>query len=279
MREAQVRQPPGMNLGPGPEAGVDPPVTEQKRLQMLALLAQVLHGRFPSPHQIANGFVSRVGNPNGRQLAGAMQSGQRERIPTIGLDALARPFRDQRGSDDGAVMPEIRDLPLQAIAGRPGLITEQQPAVLPASFVTSRRTAPGVCSMSPRNRTSPWRPSSAKATEIFNLEASRPTKTALSWCMARPLCVRLGAGPSGATLVRRIARDEPPPLRQRTYGLPDVRGPMPAIHGVVRWREARKTVRLRRERLSEKNAMRDPWIRARCLSCGNIRAMPFPLGT
>src|SRR5829696_5002658 len=76
--------------------------------------------------------------------------------------------------------------------------------------------------MSPRNRTSPWRPSSAKATEIFNLEASRPTKTALSWCMARPLCVRLGAGPSGATLVRRIARDEPPPLRQRTYGLPDV---------------------------------------------------------
>src|SRR5829696_2936281 len=75
--------------------------------------------------------------------------------------------------------------------------------------------------MSPRNRTSPWRPSSARATEIFNLEASRPTKTALSCCMARPLCVRLGAGPSGATLVRRIARDEPPPLRQRTYGLPD----------------------------------------------------------
>src|SRR4051812_26408367 len=76
--------------------------------------------------------------------------------------------------------------------------------------------------MSPRKRTSPWRPSSARATEIFILEVSRPTKTALSCCMARPLCVRLGAGPSGATLVRRIARDEPPPLQQRTYGLPDV---------------------------------------------------------
>src|SRR4051794_14655190 len=58
--------------------------------------------------------------------------------------------------------------------------------------------------------------------EIFILEVSRPTKTALSCCMARPLCVRLGAGPSGATLVRRIARDEPPPLQQRTCGLPDV---------------------------------------------------------
>src|SRR3982751_3568140 len=76
--------------------------------------------------------------------------------------------------------------------------------------------------MSPRKRTSPWRPSSARATEIVILEVSRPTKTALSCCMARPLCVRLGPGPSGATLVRRIARDEPPPLQQRTYGLPDV---------------------------------------------------------
>src|SRR3954468_7578606 len=76
--------------------------------------------------------------------------------------------------------------------------------------------------MSPRKRTSPWRPSSPRATEIFILEVSRPTKTALSCCMARPLCVRLGTGLSGATLVRRIARDEPPPLQQRTYGLPDV---------------------------------------------------------
>src|SRR4051812_41982841 len=73
--------------------------------------------------------------------------------------------------------------------------------------------------MSPRKRTSPWRPSSARATEIFILEVSRPTKTALPCCMARPLCVRLGAGPSGATLVRRIARDEPPLLQKRTYGL------------------------------------------------------------
>src|SRR6185369_5846289 len=76
--------------------------------------------------------------------------------------------------------------------------------------------------MSPRKRTSPWRPSSAKATEIVILEVSRPTKAALSCCMARLRCVRLGTGPSGATLVPRIARDEPPPLQKRTYGLPDV---------------------------------------------------------
>src|SRR4051812_23737323 len=85
-----------------------------------------------------------------------------------------------------------------------------------------RRTASGVWSMSPRKRTSPWRPSSARATEIFILEVSRPTKAALSCCMARLLCARLGTGLSGATLVCRIVRDEPPPLQQRTYGLPDV---------------------------------------------------------
>src|SRR3954466_7459144 len=76
--------------------------------------------------------------------------------------------------------------------------------------------------MSPRKRTSPWRPSSARAAEIFILEVSRPTKTALSCCMARPRWVRLGTGLSGATLARRIPRDEPPPLQKRTYGLPDV---------------------------------------------------------
>src|SRR4051794_36544047 len=104
-----------------------------------------------------------------------------------------------------------------------GLSTPAQSSrpYLPASFVTSRRTASGVWSTSPRNRTAPWRPSSARATEIFLLEVSRPTKTALSCCMARPRCVRLGTGLSGATLVRRIARDEPPPLQQRTYGLPE----------------------------------------------------------
>src|SRR4051794_5679333 len=78
--------------------------------------------------------------------------------------------------------------------------------------------------MSPRNRTSlgaRLRPRPLRSSTWKHPDRQRP---ALSWCMARPLCVRLGAGPSGATLVRRIARDEPPPLRQRTYGLPDVLG-------------------------------------------------------
>src|SRR5215207_5984206 len=72
--------------------------------------------------------------------------------------------------------------------------------------------------MSPRKRISPWRPSSATATEIFSFEVSRPTNTLLFCCMARPLCGRLGAGPSGATLAHRIVWTSHL-RRQRTYGL------------------------------------------------------------
>src|SRR6185503_11975692 len=61
---------------------------------------------------------------------GAMEPGQGEGIPAIGLDALTRPLRDQRGSDNGAVVPESGDLALQPIAGRPGLVAEQQPGIL-----------------------------------------------------------------------------------------------------------------------------------------------------
>jgi hypothetical protein len=44
------------------------------------------------------------------------------------------------------------------------------------ALVTTRLTTSGVLSISPRNWTSPWRPSSARATEIFILDVSSPTK-------------------------------------------------------------------------------------------------------
>src|SRR5215207_9494628 len=75
--------------------------------------------------------------------------------------------------------------------------------------------------MSPRKRISPWRPSSATATEIFSFEVSRPTNTLLFCCMARPLCGRLGTGPSGAILAHRIVWTSHL-RRQRTYGLPEL---------------------------------------------------------
>src|SRR5215212_2748869 len=116
MLEAEVGEPSGMDLGPGPGAGIDPSVAQQKGLQMLALRAQVRHRGLTGPHQLAHGLMPRVGDPDAGEFARAMQPGQGDGIPAIGLDALARPLRDQRGSNDGAVMPEGGDLPLQPIA-------------------------------------------------------------------------------------------------------------------------------------------------------------------
>jgi hypothetical protein len=70
-------------------------VAQQKGLQMLALGAQVRHRGLTGPHQLADGFMPGVGDPDAGEFAGAMQAGQGEGIPAIGLDALARPLRDQ----------------------------------------------------------------------------------------------------------------------------------------------------------------------------------------
>src|SRR4051812_2899037 len=74
-------------------------------------------------------FHGRVGEL-AREVSDLQEPGQGDGIPAIGLDALARPLRDQGGSNAGAVMPGGGDLPLQPIAGGPALVAKQQLAIL-----------------------------------------------------------------------------------------------------------------------------------------------------
>jgi len=83
-------------------------------------------------------------------------------------------------------MAQRNDLSVKVITCRPGLVTEMQPRPRFASFAAKAAIAVGLASMSPKNRTSPFRPSSAKATEVFNFDTSNPTKTSLCSFMARP---------------------------------------------------------------------------------------------
>ena len=140
---------------------------------------------------------TRVGDP-GENLVGQNWNGSNQgrsaASPTDhGLDRLAA----RRLASKQANSASVAGLPLRAVR-----------APRTRRMVRASRTRPhsmGHCG--PRTR--PSRRSASCAMSPF-----------LRCC---PLCVRLGAGPSGATLVRRIARDEPPPLQQRTYrGLPDV---------------------------------------------------------
>ena len=53
-----------------------------------------------------------------------MQLCQHEGTASVGLHPVARLHWDERGSDDHAVVAEIGELPVQAIAAWPGLIAE-----------------------------------------------------------------------------------------------------------------------------------------------------------
>src|SRR4029453_1489217 len=53
-----------------------------------------------------------------------------DRIAAIGLDPVARPYRHQRGRHNCAVVSKSRDLPLQAVATRTGLVADPELAVL-----------------------------------------------------------------------------------------------------------------------------------------------------
>ena len=57
---------------------------------MLPRLAQHPDRCRPRPNQIAHRLVRLIGDPNRRQLAGAMQLGQHQRIAAIRLDPVAK---------------------------------------------------------------------------------------------------------------------------------------------------------------------------------------------
>jgi hypothetical protein len=64
--------------------------------------------------------MGRVGRPDPCQFTGTVQTRQRNRIPTIRLDPLARSFRDQRRSDHQAVVPESLHLAIKPVSRKPG---------------------------------------------------------------------------------------------------------------------------------------------------------------
>ena len=113
---------------PGRPAGIAATMTQQERRHLLALTAQILHGRLTGPGQIAHRLVEGVGHPHRRQLAGAVQLGQAHGIAPVGLDPLTGPLRDQRGCHHRTVL--ILDLAVKSVPCRPGFVAEVQMIVL-----------------------------------------------------------------------------------------------------------------------------------------------------
>jgi hypothetical protein len=55
-----------------------------------------------------------------------MQLGQCRCIPTVGLDPIAGPARDQRRRDHDAVLAKAAQQPMHAVAAGPGFVTEAE---------------------------------------------------------------------------------------------------------------------------------------------------------
>jgi hypothetical protein len=108
---------------------VDPAVPQQEGEQLLALAAQVVGCRLPGPDQVADGLMNGVRHPYPGQLARPMQPRQRDGVPPVRLDPLARPLRDQGRRDHRAIVAEVADLPAEPVACGPGLEAHVQPVI------------------------------------------------------------------------------------------------------------------------------------------------------
>src|SRR6516162_3097785 len=86
----------------------------------------ILLGRFSGSYQIAQSFVSRVRHPDRREISRSIASGQLHSVPPIRLHPVADFDRNQGRSDHFTLHSQTRQLPIQYISRRAGLVTGLQ---------------------------------------------------------------------------------------------------------------------------------------------------------
>jgi hypothetical protein len=126
--EALLLQPAAVPGTPSLLAREEPAVAQQEGADLALLDTDLLRGGRACPDEAADRLVRRIRDPDLGQLAGAQEAGQGERVAPVGLDPVARFPRDQRRRDDGAMVPEPGEEPVQAVAGRAGLVADAQRA-------------------------------------------------------------------------------------------------------------------------------------------------------
>jgi len=118
-----------MRQRPITASAIDPAAAQQERKQLLAFATQIVRCRLARSHKVTNRFVDRIRNPHRGEFAGSVQPGQGDRVPPVGLDALARSLRDQSWRNHRAVMAHASDLAAQRITGRACFEADMQPVV------------------------------------------------------------------------------------------------------------------------------------------------------
>ncbi len=176
---------------------------------MLPRLAEHTHRRGAGSHQVAHGLMRRIRNPHGCQLAAPVQLGQHRRIAPVGFYPIPGFHRDQRGGHHDAVVPQSRQLSMQAISAGTRFLAKPHLPVTFAKLVRQLSDLIGAIRDDPQVTNLPAAHRFGHCNRIVALCTSSPKKM-LSFIRPAPHAMRLGAGPSGATLDRSLPRGGPP---------------------------------------------------------------------
>ena len=121
--ELEARKPASVHQCPGWPV-IMTAVAQQKTGQLLTRLTQCTIRCLSRTHEIADGLVRLIRNPDRGQFTRAVQLGEVDRVPPVSLDPVARLARDQRRRDYDTVMSRRRQFPLNTIAARARLVAK-----------------------------------------------------------------------------------------------------------------------------------------------------------
>ncbi len=101
-------------------------MAQQELAQPLTRAVLILPGVLAGSHQVPQGFVIRIRDPHRRKIAGTITARQFRGIAPIRLDAIACFDRHQARSHHFTGHTQRRQLPVQNIARRAGLVANLQ---------------------------------------------------------------------------------------------------------------------------------------------------------
>ena len=116
-----------VQMPPRPRRAVPVPIVTQKKLaQLVPGGAFGTLGVAAGALQIADGLDGLVGHMHLGQIARPQEMGEPLGVAAVGLHAVARLARHERGSDDNAIDTGLSQSPAQPESGGPGFVTHLQ---------------------------------------------------------------------------------------------------------------------------------------------------------
>jgi len=110
------REPSEVGRVPSGPAGVTDIVSQQEGFETELGVLESADGLFPRPREVTDGRIVDPGALDWGEITGTRQPGQWHGVSAVGVDAIPRFCRDQRGGDHPAVIALVRSIPIEPIA-------------------------------------------------------------------------------------------------------------------------------------------------------------------